>query len=76
MNNSYNYLKRYMNSFIKKNIPFNEQYECKDFFLKLSNNSNEINYKKNLNPIRITENNNKVKIPFNEQYECKDFKLK
>ena len=32
MNNSYNYLKRYMNLFIKKNIPFNEQYECKDFF--------------------------------------------
>ena len=72
MNNSYNYLKRYMNLFIKKNIPFNEQYECKDFYLKniplkhipIKNNNN--------NTIVIRKTNDKI-IPYKDQYECRDF---
>jgi len=53
-------------------IPFNEQYECKDFFLKnvpIRNNpiKNDIT-----NSIVIRKINDKI-IPYKQQYECRDF---
>lgn len=53
-------------------IPFNEQYECKDFYLKnislrtipIKNNNN--------NTIVIRKTNDKI-IPYKDQYECRDF---
>ena len=51
-------------------IPFNEQYECKDFYLKtISIKNNPIN---NTNSIVIRKMNDKI-IPYKEQYECRDF---
>ena len=67
------YLRRSVN-IIKNKITFTEQYECKDFILKL-NNFNLFEYITKNKEINITKINDK-KIPFNEQYECKDFKLK
>ena len=61
-------LRPFINTTIK--IPFNKQYECKDFILK---NNNFTKYsKKHITDIKITKIND-IKIPFNEQYECKDF---
>jgi hypothetical protein len=68
--NFLNYLKNI--SRIKRKIPFNEQYETKDFILKL----NEPNGIFMIFPIMKYSTNyvNRNKIPFNEQYETKDFK--
>ena len=47
-------------------IPFNQQYETKDFILKDNNNKIGIfKYKENIFP--------SSKIPYKEQYETKDF---
>jgi hypothetical protein len=47
-------------------IPFNQQYETKDFVLKDNNNKIGIfKYKENIFP--------SSKIPYKEQYETKDF---
>jgi hypothetical protein len=47
-------------------IPFNQQYETKDFILKDNNNKIGVfKYKSNIYP--------SSKIPYNEQYETKDF---
>lgn len=53
-------------------IPYNEQYECKDFYLRnisvrtipIKNNNN--------NNIVIRKNNDKI-IPYKDQFECRDF---
>ena len=53
-------------------IPFNEQYECKDFFLK-NNSFPRIKFNENKeNSIVISKINNKL-IPYKEQYESRDF---
>ena len=52
-------------------IPFNEQYECKDFYLKHTS-LRTIPIKNYNNNIVIRKNNDKI-IPYKEQYECRDF---
>ena len=52
-------------------IPFNEQYECKDFYLKHIP-LKTIPIKNYNNNIVIRKNNDKI-IPYKEQYECRDF---
>ena len=46
-------------------IPFNQQYETKDFVLKDNNKIGVFKYKANIYP--------SSKIPYKEQYETKDF---
>ena len=55
-------------------IPFNEQYECKDFYLKTIPLNNDIinNSVNNTNSIVIRKINDKI-IPYKKQYECRDF---
>ena len=53
-------------------IPFNEQYECKDFYLK-NIPLKHIPIKNNINnTIVIRKTNDKI-IPYKDQYECRDF---
>ena len=52
-------------------IPFNEQFECKDFYLKHIP-LRTIPVKNYNNSIVIRKNNDKI-IPYKEQYECRDF---
>ena len=54
------------------NIPFNEQYECKDFFLKNNSLPRKILNTNKENSIVISKINNKL-IPYKEQYETRDF---
>ena len=54
-------------------IPFNEQYECKDFYLKTIPLKNDVNNSvNNTNSIVIRKINDKI-IPYKKQYECRDF---
>lgn len=53
-------------------IPFNEQYECKDFYLK-TYDLPKFNFNKNkVNSVLIRKKNDNI-IPYKEQYETRDF---